>query len=132
MISKFALAALGAVALFASMPAEAKDLRGDAFITAMKDNTLTGKQADGTPYKLYFVPGGQATIQQGTRPPEVGSWRLDRDGDVCLSWPKEVKGEGGCFRVILNGSHVSWVNKAGNHRGGLLGIVAPLEMSQTK
>ncbi len=40
MFNKFALAAFGAVALLASVPAEAKSLKGDAFITAMDGNTL--------------------------------------------------------------------------------------------
>jgi len=62
MFKQFAFAALAAVALLASVPAEAKSLKGDAFITAMDGNTLTGKMADGTKYKVYFLPGGRTII----------------------------------------------------------------------
>jgi hypothetical protein len=130
MINKFALAALGAVALFAAVPAEAKDLRGDNFISTLNGNTLVGKQADGTPYRIYFVPGGGATMQQGAHEPLFGKWELDKAGDVCLKWPSGGGVENGCYRVSFNGSKVTWSNKDGTHKGGLLGGVAPLEMSK--
>lgn len=132
MFNKFALAALGAVALLASMPAEAKSLRGDAFITAMNGNTLTGKMADGTPYKLYFLPGGQATIQEGAGKPQSGTWSLDKSGDVCLKWPSAVASEDGCYRVNVVGHKVTWSNKDGTQKARLFGGVAPLEMSKTE
>ena len=132
MISKFALAALGAAALFASLPAEAKSLRGDAFITAMNGNTLTGKMADGTPYKLYFLPGGQATIQEGTAQPQSGTWSLDKSGDVCLKWPGAVASEDGCYRVGVVGHKVTWSSKGGTQKARLFGGVAPLEMSKSE
>jgi hypothetical protein len=125
---QFALAALSAVALLASQPAEANELRGDAFITAMNGNTLSGKMMDGTPFKMYFVPGGTATVQRGTGEPEIGSWSLDEAGDVCLKFPESV-GETGCYRVAAEGSKVTWTNKSGTGHGKLLGTVAPLEMS---
>ena len=132
MFTKFALAALGAVALLASVPAEAKPLRGDAFITAMAGNTLTGKMADGTAYKLYFLPGGQATIQEGAAEPQSGSWSLDKSGDVCLKWPKAVASEDGCYRVDVVGHKVSWSNKDGTQKARLFGGVAPLELSKAE
>src|SRR3954468_2840299 len=116
MFSKFALVALSAVALLASLPAEAKSLRGDAFITAMNGNTLTGKMADGTPYKLYFLPGGQATIQEGKAEPQSGTWSLDNSGDVCLKWPGAVASEDGCYRVNVTGHKVTWSNKDGSQK----------------
>ncbi|GAB2178838.1 hypothetical protein [Dongia sp. agr-C8] len=128
MLKNFALAALGAAALLAGVPAEAKSLRGDAFITAMAGNTLTGKTADGTPYKLYFLPGGQATIQEGTAETQTGAWSLDKSGDVCLKWPKAVVSEDGCYRVDVVGHKVSWSSKNGTQKARLFGGVAPLEM----
>ncbi|MDQ7247899.1 hypothetical protein [Dongia sedimenti] len=132
MFNKFALAALGAVALLASVPAEAKSLRGDAFITAMQGNTLTGKMGNGTPYKLYFLPGGQATIQEGTAEPVSGTWSLDKSGDVCLKWPGAVASEDGCYRVEVVGHKVTWSNKDGSQKARLFGGVAPLDMSKSE
>jgi len=128
MFNKIALAAFAAVALFASLPAEAADLRGDNFISTLNGNTLSGKLANGTPYRIYFVPGGQATLQQGAHDPLFGRWELDQAGDVCLKWPSASAVENGCYRVSFNGAKVTWANKDGSHKGGLLGGVAPLEM----
>jgi len=112
--------------------AEAKALRGDAFITAMQGNTLTGKMGDGTPYKLYFLPGGQATIQEGNAEPQSGVWSLDKSGDVCLKWPSAVASEDGCYRVDVVGHKVSWSNKDGTQKARLFGGVAPLDMSKSQ
>jgi|AraplaMF_Col_mMF_1032025.scaffolds.fasta_scaffold00012_249 hypothetical protein len=130
MVSKFALAALAAAALFASVPAEAKSLKGDAFITAMEGNTLYGKAADGTKYKVYFLPGGQATIQEGTAEAQHGTWSLDKAGDVCLKWPAAVASEDGCYRVDVVGHKVTWSNKDGSQKARLFGGVAPLDMTK--
>jgi hypothetical protein len=132
MLNKFALAAFGAVVLLAGVPAEAKSLKGDAFITAMDGNTLTGKMADGTKYKLYFLPGGQATIQEGTGQPESGTWSLDKSGDVCLKWPAAVASEDGCYRVGVIGHKVTWSSKDGSQKARLFGGVAPLDMSKSE
>jgi hypothetical protein len=126
---KLAMAALGAALILTGVPANATDLRGDAFITAMQGNTLSGKTMDGTPFKMFFVPGGQATVQRGTGEPEVGTWSLDESGDVCLKFPEAV-GENGCYRVAADGNKVKWSNKQGTGHGKLLGGVADLEMSQ--
>jgi len=132
MLNKFALAAFSAVVLLAGVPAEAKSLKGDAFITAMDGNTLSGKMADGTPFKLYFLPGGQATIQEGTGQPQSGSWSLDKNGDVCLKWPSAVASEDGCSRVDVVGHKVTWSSKDGSQKARLFGGVAPLEMSKAQ
>ena len=132
MLNKFALAAFGAVVLLASVPAEAKSLRGDAFITAMQGNTLTGKSSDGKRYKVYFLPGGQATIQEGSAEPEHGAWSLDKSGDVCLKWPAAVASEDGCYRVDVVGHKVTWSSKDGSQKARLFGGVAPLEMTKNQ
>ena len=130
-----ALAASAMVALLGASitpPAAAKSLRGDAFITAMDGNTLTGKMADGTPYKLYFLPGGRATIQEGSDKPRSGTWNLDKSGDVCLKWPSAVTSEDGCYRVDVVGHKVSWSNKDGSQKARLFGGVAPLDVSKSR
>src|SRR5258708_4815364 len=130
-MTRLALALL-AVLVALAPAAEAKALRGDAFITAMEGNTLTGKMADGTAYKLYFLPGGQATIQEGTGEPQSGSWSLDKSGDVCLKWPSAVASEDGCYRVDVVGHKVTWSNKDGTQKARLFGGVAPLDMSKNQ
>ena len=125
------LAAAAAIQLGLAVPAEAKSLRGDAFITAMDGNTLYGKMGDGTPYKLYFLPGGQATIQEGTGKPQFGAWSLDKSGDVCLKWPAAVTSENGCYTVSVVGHKVDWSNKEGTQKARLFGGVAPLDMSKS-
>jgi fructose-1,6-bisphosphatase/sedoheptulose 1,7-bisphosphatase-like protein len=49
------------VALAAALSARAEILQGDRFITAMKDNTVSGRTTAGTAYNLYFLPGGAVT-----------------------------------------------------------------------
>ncbi len=116
-----ALAMLVALGPTLAPVAEAKALRGDVFITAMDGNTLTGKMADGTVYKLFFLPGGQATIQEGKKQPQSGTWSLDKSGDVCLKWPSSVTSENGCYRVDVEGHKVSWSNKDGTEKARLFG-----------
>lgn len=126
----FLLAATASLAiasvLISSVTAEV--LRGDAFITAMAGNTLSGKDPDGVLFNLYFLPGGEVTYQDSTGKLESGAWKLDRDGDVCVKWTAPAKADDGCFRVQANGPKVTWKDKAGNHQGGLRGEVIPLSM----
>ena len=129
---KLTLAAFSAIMLLASVPADAKPLRGDAFITAMQGNTLYGKMADGTPYKVYFLPGGQATVQKGKAEPQHGSWSLDKSGDVCLKFSGSAGSENGCYHVDAVGHKVTWSNKDGSHKARLFGGVAPLEMEKNQ
>jgi hypothetical protein len=95
----------------APLPASAEILQGLRFVTAMKDNTLSGKTAAGTAYNVYFLPGGMATSDAaGTR--DNGRWQLDRDGDVCVSWHGTVATSQGCFRVTADGRNLSWEQKS--------------------
>ena len=123
---------LATLTLLSGVPADAKTLRGDAFITAMDGNTLFGRNADGIPFKIYFLPGGQVTIQQGSADPKYGHWDIDESGDVCVTWAKQVTADAACFRVGLDGNKMTWSSKDGTHTGGLLGGVAPLEMRKTE
>jgi hypothetical protein len=96
----------------------------------MEGNTLYGKAADGTKYKVYFLPGGQTTIQEGTAEAQHGTWSLDKAGDVCLKWPAAVASEDGCYRVDVVGHKVTWSNKDGSQKARLFGGVAPLDMTK--
>ena len=128
---KFTMAAMTlTAAALAAQPAMAKDLRGDAFITALNGNTLTGKLPDGKPFNLYFLPGGQASYQETAGQTHFGTWKLDENGDVCVQWAPGGQMANGCFQVSLDGDKVTWSNMDGTHQGGLLGGVEPLTMSK--
>src|SRR5215470_3149378 len=96
-IMRIPLAALGfGVALAAALPARADVLQGDRFITAMKDNTVSGKTAAGTSYNLYFLPGGTVTYDDAVGHRVFGGWQLDRVGDVCVTWHGDTALPAGC------------------------------------
>ena len=98
-------------------------LRGDEFITVMQDNTLSGRTTSGSPFDIYFLPGGAATYREATGTHDSGSWHLDSDGDVCVAWrnPRDV--QQGCFRVTVDGHRVTWEGKPGSGRAALRGDV---------
>jgi hypothetical protein len=129
-MTKLSLFILAAVVGLAIQPAAAKIIRGDAFITAMQDNTLSGKNADGNKFDVFFLPGGQATYQETSKKAVFGTWKIDKDGDVCVTWARATNADAGCFHVDINGSNVSWSNKDVSHHGGLLGEVAPMTMAK--
>jgi len=107
-MSTFVLACT--VLLAAALPAHALILQGDRFVTAMKDNTVSGRTAPGTAYNLYFLPGGAATYSDAAGHRESGSWRLDRVGDVCVSWHGNAALPAGCYSVRANGRSLVWGN----------------------
>jgi hypothetical protein len=98
-------------------------LQGDRFVTAMKDNTVSGRTATGTAYNLYFLPGGTATYSDAAGHRESGSWRLDQVGDVCVSWHGEAALPTGCYRVSANGRSLAWSNKSASSGEALRGAV---------
>lgn len=99
------------VALAAAVPARADDLQGDRFITAMKDNTVSGRTAAGAAYNLYFLPGGAATYSDAVGHRVVGRWQLDRAGDVCVSWHGDTALPDGCYRVRADDRRLTWSSK---------------------
>jgi len=99
------------IALAAALPARAEDLQGDRFITALKDNTVSGKTAAGTAYNLYFLEGGTATYGDASGRRVGGHWQLDRSGDVCVTWQSETAFPTGCYRVQTDGSSIAWSSK---------------------
>ena len=111
------------VALAAALPARADDLQGDRFITAIKDNTVSGRTAAGTAYNLYFLPGGMVTYSDATGHRVDGHWQLDRSGDVCVGWRGDTALPAGCYRVHANGRSLAWWNKANRSDETLRGAV---------
>ena len=108
--------ALG-VALAAALPVRADVLQGDRFITAMKDNTVSGKTAAGASYNLYFLyflPGGAVTYSDAVGHRVGGRWRLDRVGDVCVSWHGDTALPTGCYRVRADDRRLTWSTKDGH------------------
>jgi len=99
------------VALAAAVPARADLLQGDRFITAMKDNTVSGRTTAGAAYNLYFLPGGAATYSDTVGHHVIGRWRLDRTGDVCVSWHGDTALPTGCYRVRADDRRMTWSSK---------------------
>jgi len=111
------------VALAAALPSRADTLQGDRFITAMKDNTVSGRTAAGTAYNLYFLPGGIVTYSDAAGRHVSGSWQLDRSGDVCVGWHGDTVLPAGCYRVTADGRNVSWWSKSAGSSEMLRGAV---------
>lgn len=122
-IAKSELVVAAMLTLAASAGAHASDLRGDNFITAMDGNTLSGGRSDGSEFNVYFLPGGSATYSTHAGEHDSGTWRLDREGDVCIKWQKGAHPLEGCFRVSFDRDRVSWRNKDGTTRAELRGDV---------
>jgi hypothetical protein len=122
--------AFGVVISAATLPARAEILQGDRFITAMKDNTVSGRTAAGAAYNLYFLPGGTVTYSDAVGHRNSGSWRLDRVGDVCISWRGDTALPTGCYRVRADGRSLAWWNKSTRSdellRGAVINAFLPL------
>ena len=103
--------------------AEPHPVRWGDFVTMMQGNTLSGTTAAGTVFNMYFIAGGNATYQEvgGTR--DFGSWHLDKDGDVCVTWNNSPDSANGCFHVTVDGSKVAWEGKDAGGSGKLRGGV---------
>jgi hypothetical protein len=64
------------IALSATLPARAEILEGDRFITAMKDDTVSGRTAAGAAYNLYFLRAARlpTAMRSATAIAAVGGW----------------------------------------------------------
>ena len=111
------------VALATALPARAEILQGDRFITAMKDKTVSGRTAAGMAYSLYFLPGGAVTFSDAAGHHARGRWRLDRVGDVCVSWHGYAALPAGCYRVRAEDCRLTWWNKSAGDDEALRGVV---------
>lgn len=107
----------GTLLFNSSVATSAADMRGDQFITMMDGNMLSGRDAAGSPFNLYFLPGGQATYTGRTGTDVQGTWRLDENGGVCMRWPRHVAPMSGCFIVTTHGDKVTWLSR--RHGGGV-------------
>jgi hypothetical protein len=120
--SRLAIAML-APALVAATVLAAEVLRGDRFINVMRNNTLTGETEGGARFDVYFLPGGLVTYRDAAGDDDRGHWRIDGDGDVCITWTSSNPDEEQCFRVTLDGNRVSWEGKAESGKGMLRGTI---------
>ncbi len=120
----FVLAGLGAVD-----QAQAQKMKGAQFITAMKSNTLNGKTNGGATFNIFFLPGGQVTYEDSAGMKDNGTWRLDKNDDVCVTWTKLDQGKEQCFVVSANGNKISWKGKTEAGRGTLRGNVAESQLA---
>ncbi len=121
------LALLGLCLLLAPpAAAAAKPLKGYEFFSIVEDNTLSGETAGGVAYKLYFLAGGIATYAGANGVNDMGRWRIDDAGDVCLTLPVMSKDKEDCYSVSLDGSNLSWEGKGGSGTGTLFGGISPM------
>src|SRR5262245_27487576 len=104
----------GTMLFVSSLTTAAADMRGDHFVTMMDGNVLSGTDKAGSPFNLYFLPGGEATYVARGGTPVYGRWQLDKDGDVCVQWPRSTDVMRGCFDVTVDGAKVTWRAKRGN------------------
>ncbi len=103
--------------------AEAEQLKGTRFIDVMQNNTLSGTTAGGASYNLYFLPGGELTYDDSSGERDRGRWSMDPDDDVCVSFEHADDGRTRCYRVEIDGRHVTWTGKAGDGGATLRGGV---------
>lgn len=120
--SRLAIAMLAPVLVAATVLA-AEVLRGDRFINVMSNNTLTGETKAGARFDVYFLPGGLVTYRDSAGVDDRGHWRIDDDGDVCITWTSSDPDQEQCFRVTLDGNRVSWKGKSGSGEGTLRGTI---------
>ena len=113
------------LALSSPMTAQAasQHIQGDQFITTMEGNTVSGRNANGTAFNIYFLPGGEVTYSDKAGATDKGTWHLDKDGDVCVAWQNPADAQEGCFRVMADGEKVLWRGKQGSLREVLRGGV---------
>ncbi len=125
---------LFALAVGVATPAAAapQAVRGGQFISMMQGNTLSGTNASGATVNIYFLPGGVATYEDTTGTRDSGSWHIDKDGDVCVAWQNSADRQEGCFRVMVDGSKVTWEGKGGSGRGTLRGGVDEFSLKTTQ
>jgi hypothetical protein len=116
--SLFTVLLFGTLLFVSSVATSAADMRSDQFITMMDGNTLSGTDAAGSPFSLYFLPGGQATYTGRAGSDIQGAWKLDKDGDVCVRWSPRVEPVTGCFVVTTRDDKVTWRSK--RHRGDVV------------
>jgi hypothetical protein len=104
-----------ALFLISPVMTSAEDAHGDQFVTTMDGNTLSGTNAAGFAFNLYFLAGGQVTYSNIAGQKSEGAWYLNRNGDVCIQWPRRVEAIAGCFQMSIDGDRIIW--RSGETRG---------------
>ncbi|HWU00561.1 MAG TPA: hypothetical protein VN229_23185 [Terriglobales bacterium] len=127
MRSLVAAMALTSIALAWPLAGNAEQLKGTNFINVVGRNTLVGKASDGASFRVYFLPGGMVTYQDNRNKNDQGTWMLDKNGDVCVTWAHLLAGKQNCYQVNVDKSHVTWGNKDMSNQGGLVGGVASMD-----
>jgi hypothetical protein len=97
------------------------------FINIVQNNTLVGTAMDGAHFRVYFLPGGMVTYQDNRDKSDHGTWMLNKNGDVCITWASLLAGKQNCYQVAVNKSRVTWGNKDMTNQGGLVGGVATMD-----
>ena len=108
----------GTLLFISSVATSAADMRGDQFISVMDGNTLSGTDAAGAPFHLFFLPGGHATYTGSAGTDVQGTWELDKVGDVCVRWPRRIEPIAGCFVVTTHDDKATW--RSNRRRGEVL------------
>ena len=109
-----------------AIDAKAEKLTGTQFVTVMQNNTLTGRNEEHTRYHIYFLPGGIVTYENRHGVTDHGTWMLDRNGDVCVTWESLLAGRQNCYDVSIDKNNITFGNRNGSLKGDLLGGVQPL------
>jgi hypothetical protein len=109
-----------------TLDAKADKLTSSQFITVMQNNTLTGRNEEHTRYHIYFLPGGLVTYENRHGVNDHGTWMLNNNGDVCVTWESLMAGKQNCYSVSVDKNAVTFGNKNGSLKGDLLGGVQPL------
>jgi hypothetical protein len=98
-------------------------LKGSHFLDAVSRNTLSGVTADGVKFNAFFVKGGIVTYMDMTGLQDRGTWRMDGNDDVCVTWQKHNAGKEECFVVTMDGNTVRWKGKTEGGSAHLRGTV---------
>jgi hypothetical protein len=109
--SKAILVALSIMTAAAPAAAAPQPVQGSQFVTMMQGNTLSGTSPTGNEFNMYFLPGGVATYEDDGGARDSGTWRIDQEGDVCVTWQFHTDQTERCFRVTVDGNKIGWEGK---------------------
>ncbi|HVI92230.1 MAG TPA: hypothetical protein VM659_28330 [Dongiaceae bacterium] len=107
-------------------PASAEKLSPSQFISVMQNNTLTGRDAENHRFHVYFLPGGIVTYENRRGVTDHGTWMLNKNGDVCITWSSLMAGKQNCYAVNVDKNNITFGNEDTTLKGDLLGGVQPL------
>jgi hypothetical protein len=107
-------------------PAMAEKLSPSQFISVVQSNTLTGRDKENHRFHVYFLPGGIATFENRHGVNDHGTWMLNKNGDVCITWSSLMAGKQNCYAVSVDKNAITFGNEDTTIKGDLLGGVQPL------